>query len=70
MKKIDVAVFDSIKSVQDGAFEAGTDRVFDLKSDGVSLGKVNSEGEKYSAEVDKVKEQLAAGEIDVPNTVE
>jgi basic membrane protein A len=69
MKKIDVAVFDTIKSVQDDRFQAGTDRVFDLKSEGVALGKVNAEGEQYASQVDDIKEQLAAGEIEAPSTV-
>jgi basic membrane protein A len=69
MKKIDVAVFDVVKAVQDDAFQGGTDRVFDVKSDGVALGKTNAEGQKYQAQIDKVREQLAAGEIDVPDTV-
>jgi basic membrane protein A len=69
MKKIDVAVFDSIKSVQDDAFEAGTDKVFDVKNQGVDIGKVNAEGQKYVDQVDQVKQKLAAGEIDVPDTV-
>jgi basic membrane protein A len=69
MKRIDTAVIDAVKSVQDDQFKGGSDRVFDVKSDGVGLGKVSPAGEKYAAEVDKVKEQLAAGEIDVPSTV-
>ena len=70
MKGVDTAVFDAIKSVQDNAFKAGSDRVFDVKSGGVSLGKVNAEGAKYQQQVDEVEQQLAAGEIDVPSTVE
>jgi basic membrane protein A and related proteins len=69
MKKIDVAVFDAIKSVQDDRFQAGTDRVFDLKSDGVALGKTNEAGAKYEQQVADVRKQVAAGEVDVPNTV-
>ncbi len=68
-KKIDVAVFDAIKAVQDGNFQAGTDRIFDVKSEGVGIGKVSADGEKYAADLEKVQQQLAAGEIDVPNTV-
>ena len=68
-KKIDVAVYDAIKAVQDGNFEAGTDRIFDVKSEGVGIGKISADGEKYAADLEKVQQQLAAGEIDVPNTV-
>ena len=69
MKKIDVAVFEAIKSVQDDAFQAGTDKVFETKNEGVDIGKVNAEGEKYADQVEEVKKQLAAGEIDVPEEV-
>ncbi len=69
MKKIDVAVFEAIKSVQDDAFEAGTDKVFEVKNEGVDIGKTNEAGSKYADQVEEVKQQLAAGEIDVPDTV-
>ena len=32
LKKVDVAVFDTIKAVQDGSFKGGTDTIFDVKS--------------------------------------
>ena len=35
-KKVDVAVFETAKAVQDGAFKGGEDQVFDLKNDGVA----------------------------------
>jgi hypothetical protein len=55
--------------VQDDAFEAGTDKVFEVKNEGVDVGKTNAAGEKYADQVEEVKQQLAAGEIDVPDTV-
>jgi basic membrane protein A len=70
MKRVDQAVFEAIKSVQDGAFEGGTDRVFDIKSEGVGLGEISADGEQYSGEVDKIREQIAAGEIEVPSTLD
>jgi basic membrane protein A and related proteins len=69
MKKIDVAVFNTIKSVQDGSYQGGTDQVFEVKNDGVDLGEFNAEGEKYADQVEEIKQQLAAGEIDVPEEV-
>ena len=68
-KKIDVAVTDTIKTVQDGTFEAGKDTVFDTKVDGVGIGKISAAGSKYQAQIDDVLAQLKAGEIDVPDTV-
>ncbi|MFP5328173.1 MAG: BMP family protein [Acidimicrobiia bacterium] len=69
MKKIDVAVFEAVKSVQDGAFAGGSDKLFEVKNEGVDIGKTNAEGSKYADQVEEVKQQLAAGEIDVPEEV-
>jgi basic membrane protein A len=70
LKKVDVAVFDTVKAVQDGSFKGGTDTVFDVKSGGVGLGKVSAEGQKYEEQVNKVMEQIKSGEIsDIPAEV-
>jgi basic membrane protein A and related proteins len=70
LKKVDVAVFDTVKAVQDGSFQGGTDTVFDVKSGGVGLGKVSSVGAKYEEQVNKVMEQIKSGEIaDIPAEV-
>jgi basic membrane protein A len=70
LKKVDVAVFDTIKSVQDGKFAAGTDTIFDLKVGGTGFGKTNAEGAKYEEQVNAVAEKIKSGEItDIPDTV-
>jgi len=70
LKKVDVAVYDTVKAAQDGSFKGGTDKVFDIKSGGVGLGKVSSEGSKYEDQVNKVMEQIKSGEItDIPAEV-
>ena len=70
LKKVDVAVFDTVKAVQDGSFKGGTDTIFDVKSGGVGLGKVSSEGSKYEEQVNQVMEQIKSGEItDIPTEV-
>jgi basic membrane protein A len=69
-KKVDVAVFDTAKAVQDGSFAGGEDQIFDLKSDGVGLGKVNADGAKFQDQVDEIKQQIIDGEIsDIPSEV-
>ena len=68
-KKIDVAVLETIKSVQDDAFKPGEDQIFDVKSDGVGLGKVSADGTDFQAAVDEVAAKIAAGEIEIPDTV-
>ena len=70
LKKVDVAVFDTAKAVQEGTFKPGTDTIFDVKSGAVGLGKVSAAGQPFEADVKKVQDQITAGEItDIPNKV-
>jgi basic membrane protein A len=70
LKKVDVAVFDTAKDIQDGKFKAGTDTVFDVKSGAVGLGKVNAAGQPFEADVKKIQEQIVSGSIsDIPTEV-
>ena len=48
LKKVDVAVFDAIKAVQDGTFKGGANTIFDVKSGGVGIGETNEIGAKYA----------------------
>jgi basic membrane protein A and related proteins len=69
-KKVDVSVFDTAKAVQDGSFKGGEDQIFDLKSDGVGLGKLNADGEKFADQIEEVKQQIIDGTIsDIPTEV-
>jgi basic membrane protein A len=70
LKRVDVAVFDAIKRAQDGTFKGGTDVLHTVENDGVALGKIGPAGTKYADQVEKIKDQIAAGEItDIPDTV-
>jgi basic membrane protein A len=70
LKKVDVAVFNSIKRAQDGSFKGGTDVIATVENGGVGLGKISPAGEKYADQIKKVQDQIAAGEItDIPDTV-
>jgi basic membrane protein A len=70
LKKVDVAVFNAIKRVQDGTFKGGTDVIHDVKNGGVGLGKMNAEGQKYADQLKEIQDQIASGEItDIPDTV-
>jgi len=69
-KKVDTSVFETAKAAQDGTFKGGEDQLFDLKNNGVGLGKLNAEGQKYADQIDKVKQDIIDGKIsDIPNTV-
>jgi basic membrane protein A and related proteins len=69
VKKIDQAVLDTVKAVQDGSWKAG-DKLFNLTNDGTGIGKTNSVGAKYQSQVDKIQSQIKDGSIsDIPDTV-
>ena len=70
LKKVDVAVYDTVKAAQDNTFKGGANTIFDVKSGGVGIGKTNAEGAKYEAQVKEVQDKIASGEItDIPDTV-
>jgi basic membrane protein A and related proteins len=70
LKKVDVAVLDTAKTLQDGSFKGGTDQVFDVKSDGVGLGRVSKAGLPFVGQVKKVESDIASGQIkNIPSTV-
>ena len=58
------------QAVQDDSFTGGEDTIFDVKSGGVGLGKISTEGSKYEEQVKQVQEQIKSGEIaDIPTEV-
>ncbi len=70
LKKVDVAVFTAIKSVQDNKFQGGANTVFDVKSGGVGIGKTNAEGSKYADQTNEVVDKIKSGELaDIPDKV-
>jgi basic membrane protein A len=70
LKKVDVSVFETIKAVQDGSFQGGSDEIFSVENDGVGLGKLGPAGTKYEEQVNAVLEQIKSGEItDIPTEV-
>jgi basic membrane protein A and related proteins len=70
LKKVDVAVFNAIKGVQDNSYTGGQDILNTVKSGGIGYGKLNAEAEKYADQVKQLSDQISAGEItDIPDTV-
>jgi basic membrane protein A len=69
IKKVDQAVFQTVKQVQDGKFTGGADSTFSVSNQGAGIGKIGPAGAKYQAQVDAIKKKLAAGSIQVPDTV-
>jgi basic membrane protein A len=68
-KKVDVAVHTEIKETQGGKFAGGTDTTFDLKNDGVGIGKTNTNGSKYTDQVQAIADKIKAGSVTIPDTV-
>ena len=70
-KRVDTAVYLTIKSVVDGNFKGGADSIFSLEQGGVGLGKIS--GKVTDADISKlheIEEDIKSGEIkDIPTEV-
>jgi basic membrane protein A len=70
LKKVDVAVFNAIKGVQENQYQGGQDILNNVKSGGIGYGKLNSAAEKYADQVKKVEDDIGSGTIsNIPDTV-
>ncbi len=70
IKKVDVAVFDTIKQIVDGTFTGGGVTTFDATNGATGLGTVNSAVSAANlSKLDDVTAQLKSGSITPPDTV-
>ncbi|MBA2293794.1 MAG: BMP family ABC transporter substrate-binding protein, partial [Actinobacteria bacterium] len=71
LKKVDIAVFQTIQAVQEGSFQGGENTVFDVASGAVGLGEIASDvPADLVSQVNEVQDRIAAGEVDdIPETV-
>lgn len=70
VKRVDTAVFDTVKDAQEGTFKGGGDKVFNLANDGVALGKISDKvPADLVTEIDGLKAKIISGEIKVPDTL-
>ena len=67
IKKVDVAVFDFVKSVKDGSPLSG-ETLFDLKSGGVDYSTSGGQVDDIKTKLDDYKAKIISGEIKVPAT--
>jgi basic membrane protein A len=67
LKRVDVAVFDTIKAVKEDTFEGGTNAVYGLAEDGVGLGKISPAAQEYEAKLKPVMDDIKAGKVDIPS---
>jgi basic membrane protein A len=70
-KRVDQAVFLTIKDVIAGKFQGGRNSIFGLKDNGVGLGKVSAKVPKADvAAVQKIRNEIASGKLSgIPTTV-
>jgi basic membrane protein A len=71
MKRVDVAVFETIKATKDGNFQSGV-TVFGLKDGGVGLAPTTSENTPQDVidQANALGERIISGEFTVPTTEE
>ena len=67
LKKVDVSVYDFVKSVKDGAFKAGQ-KIYDLKADGVGYSTSGGKIDDIKTQIEQYATKIKSGEIKVPDT--
>jgi basic membrane protein A and related proteins len=69
-KKVDVAVFNAIKSLLHGQFAAGTNVTNNIANGGIGYGKIGPAGLKFAPQIAKIYNEIKSGQIsNIPNTV-
>ena len=70
VKRVDLGVQAAIKGVQDGSFKGGADLNFNLKNNGMTVGKINPAVPKaFITEMNKYKQQIIDGTLKVPTAL-
>jgi basic membrane protein A len=70
VKREDIAVFETIRALQEGALRRGGVSVFTLRNGGLQLGRISPKvPPKVVAAVERIKQQIVSGRIRIPTTV-
>jgi basic membrane protein A and related proteins len=70
MKRVDEAVFRTIRSVVDGNWKGGLNITFGLQEDGVGLGTISSQvPEEDRRALDEARQKILAGEVEIPRSL-
>ena len=70
VKRVDVSVFETVRSVQEGKFKGGTDAVFNLENEGVAVGKISDKvPQEFKDRLDDLQQQIVDGKIKPPSTL-
>jgi len=70
VKRVDTGVYDAIQQAQSGHFKGGQNLVFDLKNQGMGIGKINPAVPKsWITLMNNYKAQIISGKLKVPTTL-
>ena len=70
VKRLDVAVYDLVRSLVRGTLTTGGNFVFDLRNGGVGLARISPKvPSSFLAQVERIRRQIVAGKISVPSTL-
>jgi basic membrane protein A len=70
IKRVDTGVYDAIQQAESGHFKGGTDLVFDLKNNGMGVGKINpAVPQSWITLMNHYKQQIIAGTLKVPSSL-
>ena len=67
LKRVDVAVYDFVKSIKDGSPLTGV-QVFDLSKDGVGYATSGGKVDDIKSKLDAYKQEIVSGKTKVPAT--
>jgi basic membrane protein A len=67
VKRVDTAVYETVKAVREGTWKGGTDAVFNLENDGVAVGTTSDKvSQEILDKVEELKQQIIDGEVKPP----
>ena len=70
VKRLDVAVFDTIEELVRGTLETGRTSLFSLRNRGVGLGTISAAVPRsFKAEIENVRAEIVAGKIPIASSV-
>jgi len=70
IKRVDTGVYDAIQQAKAGKFQGGSDLVFDLKNNGMGVGKINpSVPKSWVALMNSYKKRIINGTLKVPTAL-
>ena len=70
VKRVDTAVFLTAQSAKSGKFKGGVDAVFNLRNNGVAVGKISSRVPKaFIAQMNALRPLLISGKIKAPKSL-